>query len=199
MNGLRNSKQSSQQRPRGGDEWGAPIFFRLHVLAQLFRRLQRLQCTRRFGVDLSECELIGIVQSLGRPSCKQICQAGDLDKAQVSRIVKQLADQGLLVRSAHRVRQQTSNVALTERGHALARAVREATLKLNSEPLSAIPAAERAAFAAVMSMLTKKVRLMLHEQRSGADHRRKLPPLRKSRAQRRSSRRATARAVKRRG
>ncbi len=144
------------------------MFSRLHALTLLFRRLQRLHYAQQFGLDLGECEILGIVQILGRSSCKQICQVGDLDKAQVSRLVKRLTRQGLLVRSVHPKLQRTVNVALTERGEAVARVLRTATLKLNRESLSTVPDAERAVFAAVTSTLTEKVRRMLHKQRNGA-------------------------------
>lgn len=155
-------------------ESGGPstlIFSRLHALAQLSRRMQGLHYRRQFSLNPAECQLIGIVQGLGRSSCSRICEVGSLDKAQVSRLVKRLARQGLLLASVHPKRQRTIDVTLTERGRELARLLRSATLRLNRESLSAVPPAERATFLTAMSMLTEKVRLMLHEERHATSRR----------------------------
>ncbi len=146
---------------------GALMLSRVHALAQLCRRVQGVHYRRHFSLNLGECQLIGIVQALGRPSCRRICEAGGLDKGQVSRLVKRMTRQGLLVRSVHPKRRQTVDVALTERGRGMARLLRAATLRLNRQSLSTIPPFEQAIFSTVMSMLTHKVCLMLHEQRHG--------------------------------
>ncbi len=152
------------------------IFSRLHALALLHKRVQAAYCRRQFSVNRGESQLIGIVHELGKPSCKRICEVSGLDKGQVSRLIKRMTRQGLLVRSVHPTRRQTISVALTTRGRTLARLVRTATLRLNRESLAAVPRSERAIFSAVMNMLTEKVRLMLHEERHAAGRRRKRSP-----------------------
>lgn len=168
------------------DDPSTLIFSRLHALAQLHSRVQAVHYRRRFGVNLGECQLIGIVHALGRPSCKRICEVGGLDKGQVSRLIRRMTRQGLLVRSVHPKRAQTVNVTLTARGQALARLLLPATLRLNRESLSIVPPAEQATFSTVMSMLIERVRLMLHKERHGTGRQRKSSPLSASRPQRRS-------------
>ncbi len=162
------------------------IFSQLHALAQLHRRVQAVHYRRQFSVNLGECQLMGIVHALGRPSCKRICEVGGLDKAQVSRLVNRLTRQGLLVRSVHPKRRRTVNVTLTARGRTLARLLRAAALRLNRESLSTIPPADRAILSTIMGVLTDKVRLMLHEQRHGEGRQRRRSPLGSLRSRRRS-------------
>lgn len=188
---LGDSDDSSRLEPLGSvvvsDDPRAHIFSRLHALAQLHRRVLAARYRRELRVNLGECQIISIVHALGKPSSKRICEVGGLDKAQVSRLVKRLTRQGLLVRAVHPKRRRTVSVALSARGRALARTLRAATLRLNRESLSTLPAAKRAIFSTIMSALTDRVRRMLHEQHHGTDRRRERSRIGASPPRRRSS------------
>ena len=134
----------------------------------------------------------------GDPHARKFCEAGDLDKGQVSRLVKRLIQQGLFIRSVSSQGWRTVNIALSERGRALARLPRATTLRLNCDSITAVPATERVVLSAAMSALAEKVRLMHQEECRAPDRRRKLSIVRRARVPHRSNqRRPNARSLKR--
>ncbi len=133
---------------------------RLHLLAHVSERVHEREYRRRFGLNLAQCRIIGIIGSHGTPSFRKVCEELALHKAHVSRLVSQLVRKGLVSRRVPEHDQRTAELALTATGKAVNAKLYTAAVALNAEWLDVLSAGQRAAFSIVLDMLTAQLQVM---------------------------------------
>ncbi len=138
---------------------------RLHLLAHVSERVHEREYRKRFGLNLAQCRIIGIIGSHGTRSFSKVCDELALHKAHVSRLVSQLVRKGLVSRHVPEHDQRMAELALTTAGKAVNSRLYTLAVALNSECLDVLSAAQRSSFSIVLDMLTAQLQVMSERRR----------------------------------
>ncbi len=133
---------------------------RLHLLAHVSERVHEREYRKRFGLNLAQCRIVGIIGSHNMPSFRKVCDELALHKAHVSRLVSQLVAKGLVSRHVPEHDQRMADLSLTAAGKALNVRLYAAAIALNAEWLEVLSANQRAGFAILLDMLTAQLSVM---------------------------------------
>lgn len=137
------------------------LSYRLHRVASAMSRGAELQYRRQFGTSLAEWRAVALLGE--RPtSLNELARAADLDKSQMSRVVRGLIDRGLVVRVSETGRGKTVELDLTKRGRGLCARMLEAAIARNLSYLGALEPGEAEALQSALVKIEALAR-MLHK------------------------------------
>lgn len=114
------------------------VTFRLAMLAAVSDRVGQSWLKSNFGLNIRQWRVLGVVAALQPVRFGDLVRALQLDKGQLSRLVKTLADDGLVSVEPDPRDQRVTIVALTAKGRATNEEVLRATLQRNEQVLAAL-------------------------------------------------------------
>ncbi|MNH15531.1 Transcriptional regulator SlyA [compost metagenome] len=115
----------------------------LQRLAGLSTRIAAMTIPQRFNVTLLEWRTLAILDYLDSATLVRVSRHAGVLKSQMSRVVSQLAERGLLVRQPNPGDGRSSFLRLTAEGQAMVQAILEDSSHRNERMLNGLSDAER--------------------------------------------------------
>jgi DNA-binding MarR family transcriptional regulator len=131
---------------------------RILRLAEVFARLARIGVEQPWGLRQTDLRILNILDGVERVAMSEIARRTHVDKAWISRSVRQLVDKDLVACSFDPADSRVTLVALTERGRALLDEIRPSVQWHERAALDGIDAA---AFKRDLDTLLANVEAML--------------------------------------
>lgn len=128
-------------------------------------RFVELRYRRKFGLRTPEVGIMAVVGASSPVSFKMTCVETDLEKSQVSRIVAQLLDKGLLKKHEDHADQRSFYLALTAAGKKLYWAMYADAVARNEQWMAILPKRKRTQFLACLDRLMQHSQKLLEEER----------------------------------
>jgi DNA-binding MarR family transcriptional regulator len=122
----------------------------LQRLAGLSTRIAAMTIPQHFNVTLLEWRTLAILDYLDSATLVRVARHAGVLKSQMSRVVSQLAERGLLVRQPNPDDGRSSLLHLTAAGQAMVQAILEDSSHRNERMLEGLDAAERAQLVALI-------------------------------------------------
>ena len=120
---ISETKDSIGSNSRPGVDQALPVHqfytYRLHKLTALLSRQMHEQLQARYNLNLAEWRTIGVLGDRGSMSVRDVARSGTMDKAQVSRLLPNLIERGIVERSGHATDRRRASLMLTDKGQAL--------------------------------------------------------------------------------
>lgn len=132
------------------------LSFRVRRIANLMSSAAAAVYRREFDLSLAEWRLLGLLGKTQPMTVNWLARQAALDKAQVSRVVAQIVEKGYVRKEPGPRR--SSQLILTEDGHALYGRVIRAANARDEQVLSTLTAEERATLDVVLDKLTDRAR-----------------------------------------
>ncbi len=94
--------------------------YRLLLLARMIERESQRSIQEKFGLALADWRLLAIATSIGPCTASEISEAGEIDRAEISRAMQRLEPMGLLTRKPDPNHGKRLIIEATEAGEKLA-------------------------------------------------------------------------------
>ncbi|WP_140420477.1 MarR family winged helix-turn-helix transcriptional regulator [Novosphingobium sp. B 225] len=116
---------------------------RLQLLAKMIDRESARQLQAQSGLSLAEWRVLAFVGTTGQTTAADICAAFEVDRAEVSRAIAKLGDDGLIVRQPDDRNRKRLILRLTEPGIALFRSTRDERVLYFRQITASLSSSER--------------------------------------------------------
>lgn len=113
-------------------------------------------CEGRYGITRQEWRLIALLAAHGAMSPSELARRAHLERARISRHITELAQRGLIRRTALTGDRRRAEVGLTDEGRALYEELFPQSVRFNGEVLAALTAEELQVFERALAKLTER-------------------------------------------
>ena len=157
------------------DDNNIPIGFeslvsvRLHMLVSINERAANSLYMRKYGINLLEWRILGILGERGTLTVNQVAKGSDIDKSQVSRTAVSLVKRRLISRKANKADARSVLLSLTPMGHAnYLKIVKEEAAMRQEKLLHQLGESERQFLNNVLDKMIAQAREMYEEEKQMA-------------------------------
>ena len=142
------------------------ITYQVVVLAQMFGREATRTYAEKWGLSLPRYRVLTVLGKLPPVSLLELTTHTQMDKGQISRVVGQLEDDGLLAREADANDGRRQILSLTESGKELFRQTIEVSEIRQNEILSVLTGDELEALKNTLNKLSGHMRVRLDDEKT---------------------------------
>lgn len=139
------------------------VTYRVSVLAQMFGREASRVYYAKWGLSLPQYRVLTVLGKLTPMSLRELTDYTQMDKGQISRVVTQLGDDGLVIRESDEHDGRRLILALTTSGRELYESTIGVSEKRQREILSVLSPAELATLRTALGKLSDHMRERLTE------------------------------------
>ena len=132
--------------------------YRLLLLARMIDRQTTRQLQNEFGLSLAEWRVLAFIGTSGPDTASAIGQAGEIDRAEISRAVARLEDKGLTSRTPDKENRRRLIIALTPAGVAKFKTVRDDRRHFFQALMDGMPQGQRTVVENAIEQLALKIR-----------------------------------------
>ena len=135
--------------------------YRLSALSNRLTLWSARVYRREFGVSSLEWRVLASLAALGPVTARDVAEFAVLDKSNVSRAVHRLTHRGFIERSGHPVDGRSRILTLTKEGRILHGNISAHSRQRDKELFRGFTESERESFAAFLTRLDERARLLL--------------------------------------
>lgn len=131
--------------------------YRLLLLARMIERESQRNIQEKFGLALADWRLLAIATSIGPCTASEISEAGEIDRAEISRAMQRLEPMGLLTRKPDPQHGKRLIIEATPAGEELAEKVKVDRRAFFDTIMSGLSGEERGALDAQLKVMAENL------------------------------------------
>ncbi len=131
--------------------------FQLLLLAKVIDRESARQLQNEHNLSLAEWRVLAFVGTTGPASASEIGNAGEIDRAEISRAVSKLVEGGLVERSPSKENRRRLIISITDKGEAKFTEVRDVRRKFFQEMMASLSREDRSQLSRNLESMARNI------------------------------------------